>query len=177
MLLDLCGIRGSERRVDCSLEPSVFSTRPGDEYRVSGPVALQLRLHKDGDKYRLEGGLKGQISMACSRCLEEYRVSVDLSVDLMYLPYSSNSGEGESEVSDEDLSTAFYIEDQIDLGQMVREQFQLSVPMKPLCEESCRGLCSVCGINLNRHRCDCDSHWHDPRLDKLEKLLLGRRKA
>jgi uncharacterized protein len=54
---------------------------------------------------------------------------------------------------------------------MLREQFQLALPMKPLCTEGCRGLCPECGANLNRTRCDCAPMWEDPRLAPLKGLL------
>ena len=69
--------------------------------------------------------------------------------------HTQNAGEGEVEVEDDDLTTAFYSDEQIDLGQLVLEQFYLAVPMKPLCRESCRGLCPECGTNLNTGTCSC----------------------
>jgi uncharacterized protein len=54
---------------------------------------------------------------------------------------------------------------------MLREQFQLTLPMKPLCAQACRGLCPQCGTNLNRSQCACKPVWVDPRLAALEGLL------
>ena len=61
------------------------------------------------------------------------------SFDLRYQPHAQNTGEGEREVEEDDLTTAFYENDEIDLGQLMREQFYLALPMKPLCREDCRG--------------------------------------
>jgi DUF177 domain-containing protein len=52
----------------------------------------------------------------------------------------------------------------------MREQFYLSLPMKPLCRSDCRGLCVVCGTNLNREPCSCKPVWEDPRLAPLRDL-------
>ena len=57
-----------------------------------------------------------------------------------------------------------------DLEQLMREQFYLALPMKPLCREDCQGLCVVCGANLNRATCDCKLEWDDPRLAALKEL-------
>jgi uncharacterized protein len=54
---------------------------------------------------------------------------------------------------------------------LLREQIQLALPMKPLCTEACRGLCPECGTNLNRTQCDCTPTWEDPRLAPLKGLL------
>ena len=80
----------------------------------------------------------------------------------------------EQEIQEDDLSTAFYEDDKIDLGQLMREQFLLSLPMKPLCSDACRGLCPVCGTNLNRGSCDCKSTWDDPRLAALREIREKR---
>ena len=177
MLLDLRDMRGSEERVDRTFAANEFSAEPGDDYTVAEPVVLRLRLLKDGDKFRLIGRVTSRLRLSCCRCLESFDVPVDLPVDLMYFPQTANGGDGESEIGDEDLSTAFYRDDQIDLALMVREQLQLSLPMKPLCSDGCRGLCPVCGINLNSERCSCDTTWRDPRLETLEALLSDSRKG
>ena len=170
MVLDLREMRGSEESIDRVLAASAFTSEPGDDYAVTDAVTLRLRLHKDGVNYRLAGTVETRFRFACSRCVEPFDVPVTVSVDLMYLPYRVNTGEGETEISDEDLSAAFYRDEQIDLGLMIREQFQLSLPMKPLCRDTCCGLCPMCGINLNSERCSCDTSWRDPRLAVLGAL-------
>jgi uncharacterized protein len=66
-------------------------------------------------------------------------------------------------------STAFW-NDEIDLGQLMKEQFYLALPMKPLCRDECRGLCALCGANLNRGTCGCVAAWEDPRFAALRAL-------
>jgi uncharacterized protein len=90
--------------------------------------------------------------------------------DLRYVPRTENAGEGEKEVEEDDLATAFYENDAIDLSQLVMEQFQLAVPMKPLCAEACKGLCPQCGTNLNTGACDCSGKWEDPRFAALKSM-------
>ncbi len=176
LLLDLREMRGSEERVDRSYPAATFGADPRDEYAVADRVSLALRVRKDGDKCRLSGRVCTTLNLSCSRCLEQFGIPCDLAVDLLYLPYSTNRGDGETEITEDDLSTAFYREGQIDLMQMVREQFQLALPMKPLCRGDCRGLCPACGSNLNERGCRCDTRWHDPRLVALETLLSSRQR-
>ena len=63
----------------------------------------------------------------------------------------------ESEVEDDDVAITFYRDDQIDLNELLREQFYLALPMKPLCSEDCQGICPQCGTNRNTAPCDCMS--------------------
>ncbi len=177
LLLDLREMRESEDQIDRTLGIGELSTGSGDDYALAAPIALRLRVLKDGDKYRLVGRVGSRLRLACCRCLEPYDISVDLPIDLMYLPQRDNVGDGELEIAEEDLSTAFYRDEQIDFELMLREQFQLLLPMKPLCRADCRGLCAACGTNLNSEQCSCDASWHDPRLAALGTLLTDRRKG
>jgi uncharacterized protein len=58
----------------------------------------------------------------------------------------------------------------IDVDPVVREQIVLALPPYPVCGEGCKGLCSVCGANLNEGECGCDRRVPDPRWAGLEKL-------
>ena len=92
-------------------------------------------------------------------------------LDLRYVPQAENTGEVEQEIGDDDLATAYYREGMLDLVELMREQFVLALPMKPLCAEDCRGLCPECGTNLNKGQCGCTPRWEDPRLAALKSLL------
>jgi len=143
-----------------------------DTYRVVAPVELEFDIHKDKDKFRLVGHVRTELELTCSRCLEGYPAPVDAEFDLMFLPAVEAPGiEGETELAEEDINTAFYRDGVIDLGELLHEQFYLTLPMKPLCREDCKGLCPVCGANWNQTTCACERRWEDPRLAGLKALL------
>ena len=142
----------------------------GDAYEIVAPVELEFEIHKDKDKFRLVGRVRTQLELPCSRCLEPFRFPIDAAFDQRYLPASTAATDAEREVEEDDLETSYYSEDQIDLNELVREQFYLVLPMKPLCTEDCRGLCAQCGTNLNSGTCDCAPSWEDPRLGALKQL-------
>jgi uncharacterized protein len=60
----------------------------------------------------------------------------------------------------------------IDLDPIVREQILLELPEYPVCDEQCKGLCPVCGANLNDRECGCDRHVPDPRWAGLKNVKL-----
>jgi uncharacterized protein len=171
LLLDLSQMREARDRVDRTFDPSVLPADPNDGFRVPAPVHLAFDIFKDGPQFHLVGRVQSTLALTCGRCLDDIGLPVDLPFDLLYLPHTQNAGEGEVEVEDDDLTTAYYSDDQIELGQLVLEQFYLAVPMKPLCRESCRGLCPECGTNLNTGTCSCEREWVDPRLESLRALL------
>src|SRR5262245_23718739 len=95
---------------------------------------------------------------------------IDSKFDLRYLPVGTEGGGADREVSDDDLDASVYSEDQIDLNELLREQFYLALPMKPLCRDDCAGLCPQCGTNRNTATCACAPQWEDPRLAPLKRL-------
>jgi DUF177 domain-containing protein len=169
MFLNLSKVRTAHERYEKSYGVEAFGSEQ-DTFRVAEPVALAFDIHKDKTHFRLIGQVQTSLELACSRCLEPFTLAVDSSFDLRYQPRSSNTGEGERAIEEDDLTTAFYENETIDLGQLMREQFYLVLPMKPLCREDCRGLCSICGTNLNRGSCTCARTWDDPRLAMLKRL-------
>jgi DUF177 domain-containing protein len=169
MLLDLSKIRTAHERYDKTYSPDAF-TAERENFRIVEPVALGFDIYKGKDSFRLVGDVKTMLELPCSRCLEPFLWPVDAHFDLRYQPHAHNTGEGEREIEEDDLTTAFYEDEQIDLGQLMGEQFYLSLPMKPLCGDGCKGLCPVCGTNLNRETCDCKRTWDDPRLAALREL-------
>jgi uncharacterized protein len=188
MLLDLSRLRGARERVERTWPATSFDST--DDFVVSSPVTFEADIHKDKQIYRIVGRAAATLELTCSRCVEPFRVPVEASFDLRYVPHLENTGlraegapgeklrgkgaHGESdegqEVEEDDLTTAFYRDETIDLSELVREQFYLALPMKPLCAEACKGLCAQCGTNLNQGTCDCRPEWQDPRFEALKAL-------
>lgn len=160
-------------RLDRAFDPAQFDTPEArdEEYAVVAPVHLVMDVHKDGEAYRVTGRVQTRLRLECGRCLEPFDIPVDSAFELRYVPASGNTGEEEAEVAEDDLTTAYYTGDTLDLGELMHEQFVLALPMKPLCSETCKGLCPECGTNLNKGTCDCKPAWKDPRLAALQGIL------
>jgi DUF177 domain-containing protein len=169
MQLDLTRYRQPVSQFGRTFQPSEVE-QEGDAYRVVAPVRVELEIHKDKDRFRLTGTAQTELELACGRCLEPFRMPFEGQIDVRYLPASELSTEDEREVAEGDLDTGYYRDDQIDLNELLREQFYLALPMKPLCRDNCAGLCSQCGANLNTETCQCTSQWEDPRLAPLKEL-------
>ena len=171
MHLSLRSLQDAHEHFEKRFEPSLFARGEGDAFRIVSPVALSFDVDRqETGRYRVAGRLNGELELICSRCLEPFRLPVATEFDLRYVPRVENAGEGEREVEEDDLSTAFYDGDEIDLAQLIMEQFQLALPMKPLCRDDCKGLCPHCGTNLNTGACDCSQKWEDPRFAALKAM-------
>jgi uncharacterized protein len=171
MLLDLSKLHGQREHFERTFQPSVFDP-PDPDYRVAVPVELSLDVEKSGPGiFRVTGRAVTRLNLDCGRCLDEFEVPVDARFELQYVPLDASGGADERELHGDDLTTSFYSEGTLDVIEMLREQFQLALPMKPLCAQSCRGLCPECGANLNGAECGCQPKWEDPRLAPLKGLL------
>jgi uncharacterized protein len=171
MRLDLSQIRTPHEHFERVFPPEAFGAPAADaDFKVASPVKLAFEIYKDKSTFRLVGHTVTTLETPCSRCLEPMVVPVDAAFDLRYQPHTENTGEGEREIEEDDLTTAFYQNDEIDLEHLMREQFYLVLPMKPLCTDDCKGLCVMCGTNLNRGTCDCKRDFDDPRFDALRAL-------
>jgi uncharacterized protein len=187
MILDLSTIRQPDTDVTRRYQPADLASSTGsgasraeshaaghaNPFEVVEPVDLKFTVHKDQARFRLTGTVSTVLELECSRCAEPYRLPIHSPFDLRYLPHSENVGP-EREVEEDDLSDAFYLDDVIDLKQLMEEQFYLALPMKPLCRPDCKGLCPNCGTNLNVGTCDCQVRWEDPRLAPLKSLITRK---
>ena len=178
MQLDLTRFRQQVSHVARHFSPAELGQGEGaeerDAYRVVAPVDLEFDLHKDKDRFRVVGRLRAELELSCSRCLEPFRLPVDMPLDLRVLAGRRLDAEEpveDRDVSEEAVDTSYYRDDVLDLNELLREQFYLALPMKPLCKEECLGLCPQCGADRNTAPCGCRPAWEDPRLAPLKKLV------
>ncbi len=102
------------------------------------------------------------IEVTCSRCLDRYSTNIELSISEEY----TNNQMQESE------DVILVADSSIDLEQVIKENILLSLPIKKLCSEDCKGLCQNCGVNLNKGNCDCFKGDVDIRMANLKDLFL-----
>ena len=172
MFLKLRSLQGDHEHIEKRYEPGLFEGIGADAFRIVSPVTLAFDIDRqEKGRYHVAGHLSAELEATCSRCLEPFTLPVATDFDLGYVPRTENIGEDEREIEEDDLTTAFYSDDQIDLRELIAEQLHLAMPMKALCSEDCKGLCPQCGTNLNTGTCSCDQQWTDPRLSVLKNLV------
>jgi len=133
---------------------------------------VHLRVARDGAEVAVDGVVEATVPQVCGRCLESFPVSVRALIDLRFMPRPAL---GDTlELSSDDFETDFYADDQLNLAALVRTEATLALPMKPLCQPSCRGLCPGCGANRNVDACACPADRPDPRFAGLRGLLARR---
>ncbi|HEX3759929.1 MAG TPA: DUF177 domain-containing protein [Kofleriaceae bacterium] len=145
----------------------------------AGHGTADLDLYADGAHAFAAGTFRGELTVACSRCVSPVTLQIDEKLRVTFLPSheipddeAETSAEDEGpEVSEEDLDVFPFDGERVDLEPLFREQFVLAVPFAPLCAETCKGLCPQCGIDRNTATCSCQPPI-DPRLAALQGLKI-----
>lgn len=128
------------------------------EFFLKGNLQAHCSLQRKGDaEVEMQGQLKANMLLTCDRCLVSYDFVVDTELQLVFKTVSSEfMHSNELECNVEDLDSVLLEEPVIDLDDILRQQLYLSLPLKSLCSEQCRGICSFCGENLNLAACRCE---------------------
>jgi len=145
-----------------------------EEVRVEGveprgPLDLAVHVRRVGRRVLVEGRLSGVVALECARCLEPFVHEVGADFVAEFAP-KPQPGETELALDGAEMDVAFFDGDVLDLGDLVREQLLLALPLRRVCREDCPGLCPVCGTKRNRDGCTCRDDEVDPRFRILAKL-------
>ncbi|MBI1748189.1 MAG: DUF177 domain-containing protein [Acidobacteria bacterium] len=142
---------------------------------LAAPVRLTATVTRSNKDVAIEGDIHTVMGLTCSRCLKVFMNQISQRIDLHYEPLPVT--EGGQVLTYDDMDISYYTEDIIDVDQMLVEQLELAVPMKPVCAGDCQGLCDVCGVDLNVETCRCAREVVDDRLQPLihikKKLTPG----
>jgi uncharacterized protein len=158
-------------------EPGVIDL--GADYRQVTPIESSGRAelveehhgkHKIIQDIRIQGQLATRLELSCARCLEPVMQDVKREFDLLYRPQGADAGRDEMSVTDAEAEISYYEGEGILLDDVVREQVLLAAPLKVTCREDCKGLCPMCGTNLNQEQCSCATAQEEPRWAALKEI-------
>ncbi|MBN2033187.1 MAG: DUF177 domain-containing protein [Deltaproteobacteria bacterium] len=163
-------------------ETEVRETLPQDWWKAadraqqilgfSRPFEAHIKISRVGDKFLVDGKLYGGLEVVCDRCLEPFDLEVKAEFNVYLVARERDDNEENLELLDEEMEVDFIQGETVDLDDVIREQIYLSVPMKCVCQESCRGLCPQCGTNLNVASCLCESGSTHPAFSRIEKRKI-----
>ncbi|HNX41307.1 MAG: hypothetical protein BWY86_01156 [Candidatus Aminicenantes bacterium ADurb.Bin508] len=159
----------------------IFDLNPNElveEGSFVNPVSCHIQIYREGDKVVVRGEVHTTLELLCSRCLAPYHEPVDSRFDLVFFEedgdWDEENSEEAKEIQEEDVNTLFYENGLIDLDNVILDQINLSLPFKPLCGELCKGICPICGKDLNEGPCGCEVKRKDPRIQKITDTLRGK---
>lgn len=132
-----------------------------EDFEFNSPVCFIGKIENHGGVLKLTGNLTTDYTTKCYRCLKELgtKMSVSISEDFFK--------EGHSE----DIEAYTYQGNFIELDKVLKDNIILNLPVRQVCDEKCRGLCSVCGTNLNENNCSCREESVDSRMQILKSFF------
>ena len=134
-----------------------------------GQVIDYLLENTGEGKAHLEGEVSFSFAAQCDRCLKEVIVDMELDLD-------ADLNAPDTEVQDEDFGQ-FMDGYKLDVDALIRNEIVINWPLKILCKEDCRGICPVCGQDLNEKDCGCDTFVPDPRMSVLKDIFAGNKEV
>jgi uncharacterized protein len=105
--------------------------------------------------FHIEGRVQADPEFECSRCLKIFSYHIDTELDITLAPEKVLGTAPEHELDRSELDMEFYQGEEIEPLDLVKEQLLITVPMVPLHRPDCKGLCPVCGTDLNETDCGC----------------------
>ena len=129
-------------------------------------IGIDLHVKKVLKEVSVIGNVQLSVQSPCSRCVEPVKIELNPQIGLVLSPGNKI---GEEDIS---LEHETYQGDEIDLSNYIREQVAISLPVKVVCSEECKGLCTTCGTNQNKECCECDKDQIDPRFAILKGIKI-----
>lgn len=165
-LSEIMNIKECVRKLSVPVEFDEFVFN-GVSYDVVSKKPVELVItNLGGRKVLIKADSEVVLSIPCDRCLDEVRVPITINAEAE-IDFSESE-----EKRTEDLDETSYITGyNLDVDVLVSEEMIMNFPMKTVCSEECKGLCSVCGTNLNNGGCSCDTFVPDPRMSVIRDIF------
>lgn len=155
--------------------PVLVAMVASGECVFDGPVQATLVAGLEMDHYRVEGTVTVPLRQTCSRCLTSFEQLLSSRFTIFFREGTPQEGdEEEVELAEQDLVSAVFSGEEIDLLPEIGEQVALAVPLKPLCSEQCKGLCPLCGADLNTAACGCSCEPVNLKFAALKNFKVQR---
>ncbi len=178
-------LAGASYTVD---NPTVWAS-PIAEYqveaRVLSPLCCALFLLPQEEGCLIRGHLQGGVVVPCNRCAEDVSIQIDHTFET-FEPYPDESFDKQGGTHGQKAQERFSTDvDELIIRQvkgtyelnaagLAWEEFLMCLPINPLCSDTCKGLCPVCGKNQNEALCQCSDDTADPRLAALRNIRINK---
>lgn len=165
MIVDLSDILKNDEEVislDNSIDLSSLEFM-GEDFIFTKPLQMVGTIHNNSKNLELEAEVKGEMQVRCARCAKEFTTAVSFPVSEILI-------REDGEISP-DSDVVIFSGYTVDLTEIVVNNFFMNVEGRYLCKEDCKGLCHICGCDLNESECDCEFDTIDPRWAALAEII------
>ncbi len=160
-LYEVLTVVGKEMSIETSLE-QLQEDFQGEQLVLNSkePFCVTLKC-LEKNVVQIQCNLTIEAKRSCSRCLDDVMCEYPLTICRTVNVEKKEAYTDDASETDE----ICYIEDcTLDIDRLVLDELFTIIPMNVLCKEDCKGICKVCGTNLNKSTCNCDQTVPDPRM-------------
>lgn len=126
-----------------------------DGAKATSDLSYDATLVDHGKFIQLQANISVSLELLCQRCGTLFPLPYSADITLKLVDASSIGSSDEIALSDDDLDTVTYLDNQIDLDHILLESVFLDLDGNCICREDCKGICTLCGQNLNLGSCTC----------------------
>ena len=152
---------------------SYLKSFPHIDFAFEMPLEATAKIRRSGQSFLIQGQVRTTLKVRCGRCLKEFPYPVSSRFDLTLHPLEGTAFEEEVVLTEEDMASHFFEGGELHLSEIACEQVFLEIPPQPLCDPECKGLCPVCGKDLNISSCACRQEPLESGFSALKKLKLN----
>lgn len=142
------------------------------DFDFESPLQSEVNIKKAGRSVLITGKVQTTLRLQCVRCLKEFSYPLSSIFELNLHPLKEAPSEEEIELGSEEMESSFFKGEEIHLSEVACEQIFLEIPYQPICREDCKGLCPICGKELNLSACECVKEEFPSGFSVLQKLKL-----
>jgi uncharacterized protein len=129
---------------------------PADmDVECTSNVTGRIQLSNTGSVLVVNGEIRADVKLQCSRCLEDFSTPLQGAVDEQFRLEKTADASLVLPLDEEDVDSGLVRGNLLDVSELIRQNLLLDLPIKPLCRPDCAGLCPTCGENLNVRKCAC----------------------
>ncbi|NTV90874.1 MAG: DUF177 domain-containing protein [Clostridiales bacterium] len=164
MKADISGItRYNGLTIELDFNETLFNgNEPAEGIKIEKPVRFKGMLTNVNGMLQLTGKLNFEYKIGCFRCLKDLEEDMEVKIGESYV-----NGKQQAE----ELDAYTYAGNLLDLDKAIEDNIVLNLPMRKLCRHDCKGLCRICGADLNEMQCGCTDGSTNPQMDKLRDYL------
>jgi uncharacterized protein len=157
--------------------PTLADMVQNHECEFLEPLKISIKAFSVRELFEVRGAFQTRVRLTCSRCLKDFDTSLKAEFELTYTKELASiteaSAEEEIELRVEDIGIQYFRGEEINLRDGIQEQVVLAFPLRSLCAEACKGLCTHCGADLNQGDCGCKVEPTTNKFAALKDLKLN----
>ena len=139
------------------------------EEGFSGNIKIEGTIYKKTEDFYINLNISALLNLSCDRCLQPFNSTLQANLYLVYTKDKNLLGKEDND----DVKLLSDDTNEIDITEDIKDINELEKPLKSICKEDCKGLCSHCGADLNLKKCECENNNIDPRWSNLKKIKLN----